>query len=150
MSKILLPNERHYHIKCKIVSAPMSYEDEQSRGKAIVTEEMIFLVPEVSSESMRFFGAWLPHVDTEHFEVVAMLPHPINGPCRLSVHRGSRVVHDHHLFVMSVGVERELKKIVGSFIEIDVLPEDEDEYADQMIDADLPFNKKQYIGGKAV
>jgi hypothetical protein len=146
--------QNRYELKCKVLIRERSYQDEQSQGVTQVTEKMAYLIPCESSERDRFLSAWLPDTDEEHFEVGLLIGHPVHGPARATVHRKSREVPEHHLFIMSRGVEEELKKFSESgwkalraiqkkTVHLTVLSENEELIIDQAQDFALAANKNK-------
>lgn len=138
------PTERRYTFTCRVVAKDVTYEDEQSKGRETVTEKLVFLLPDQSTQRDLFYNAWLPETADEPVEIVCETGHPVYGMFRSALWRRSQFVGDIHLFVMSKGAEETLKALDGRRIEITVYGEHED----QMIDGahrdwELPYNKNK-------
>ena len=135
------PTEQRYHLKCKIQVKEVTYDDCQSKGTTQNTEQMVYLIPKESTQLDLFLSAWLPDDEMESYEVGLLIGHPVNGPCRASVHRQDGNLSQPYLFVMSRGAEEDLKQMAGRDIEIIVLGEFEETTLDQAKDYDLALNK---------
>lgn len=143
-SKAQKPAERRYTFACKVVAKEVTYLDEQSTGNQLVNEELVFLIPEQSTQRDLFYAAWLPDTDAEPSEIVCEAGHPVYGAFRSALWRRSQFVGDIHLFVMSKGAEESFKEINGKRIEITVYGEQEDQAIDgSHRDWELPYNKNK-------
>lgn len=137
------PTERRYRFKCKVIAKDVTYTDEQSTGTFQVTEKLVFLLPEQSTQRDLFYSAWLPDTDEEPAEVGCEMGHPLYSTFRCALWRRTQFVGDIHLFVMSKGAEESLKPLNGKFIELEVLGEQEDTLLDQQRDFELAYNKNK-------
>lgn len=113
----LIPENRKYRFRCKVVSKRVNYEDVQGKGKPFeirmnAEAEVVFLIPDDSSQADSFFAAWLPDSDTEHTEVLLSMPRPVYGMCRVAVRRASNWMPRPHLQVMSLGAESRLVALI--------------------------------------
>jgi hypothetical protein len=148
LSKTPRPEERRYIVTCRVLVKEVSYEDEQSTGTTTVTESLVFLLPEQSTQRDLFYNAWLPDTADTPVEIVCEAGHPVYGMFRAALWRRSQFTGDIHLFVMSKGAEEELKQINGKRIELTVYGEQEDQAIDGAHrDWELPYNKNK---GQAV
>lgn len=143
--------KRPYVLKCQVSAIETSYDDIQSKGSlGSVSEKMIYLKPETSSECARFFDAWLPDgiftrpdgttVGKGHHEVAVQCGHPINGYFRCAVKRKDKDFPHHHLFVMTMSAEKDLIEMDGKTIIITVLGEDDEHLAEKAKPTDLAVN----------
>ncbi len=144
--------ERRYNLTCIVLVKECSYEDEQSKGNQVVTEKLVFLLPEDTQERTLFYNAWLPESIDEHQELGGMIGHPVYSSLRLALWRATEYVRDIHLFVMSKGAEEVLKNLDGKKIALEILGEHEDNLLDGQKDFELALNKNKYekitsIGG---
>jgi hypothetical protein len=137
------PTERTYTFTCEVVAKDVTYADEQSTGITMVTEKLVFLLPEQSTQRDLFYNAWLPDTDQQPQEVGCETGHPVYSTFRAALWRRSQFVGDIHLFVMSKGAEESLKALHGRRIEITVLSEGEDTRMDTQRDWELPYNKNK-------
>lgn len=144
--------KREYHLKCKVCVRDTTYDDIQSQGSlGLVTEKMVYLRPEPGTETAKFFDAWLPtgkittangkEIGTNSHEVGVKCGHPINGYFRCAVKRRDKDFEDHHLFVMTVSAENDLKMMDGKFVNITVLSQDDENLADRAKGHELAINK---------
>lgn len=139
----LKPEEQRYNIKCKVIAKEVTYADEQSTGTVNVTEKLVFLVPQASTQRDLFFSTWLMDTIEQPSEVVCVCGHPVYSTFRAALWRRTQFVGEIHLFVMSKGTEEILKELDGQFITIEVLGQQEDTLADNQRDWDLPYNKNK-------
>lgn len=128
-----------FYLLCKVVKKKLSYREHQSRGKEWnETADVIFLVPEQTTESDVFHSVWLPPKLTP--EEVKLLPQaqvypefmmeagePVCGYFRGYASWGSTLVPKPHIFVMTKKAEERLQKHVGKKINITVLGDVEEE-----------------------
>lgn len=144
--------KRPYVIKCQVNVVETAYDDIQSQGSlGTVSEKMVYLKPEPSSECDRFFDAWLPDgvfirpdgskIGKEHHEVAVQCGHPINGYFRCAVKRKDKDFPHHHLFVMTMSAEKDLLEMHNRTIILTVLPEDEEHLAEKAKPTELAVNK---------
>jgi hypothetical protein len=144
--------KREYNLKCLVVVKDTTYDDLQSQGSlGLVTEKMVYLKPEPGSETDRFFDAWLPcgkikkqdgtEIGRNSFELAVRCGHPINGHFRVAVKRRDQDFPDHHLFVMTVSAENDLKEMDNKHVFITVLSEDDENMADRAKPSELAINK---------
>ena len=152
--------EREYNIKCKI-KVIKHFFFEEADGKYHETTS-VFLIPDFEAgETAMFLNAWLPdsstvcldcsnsnlmfemktcpkcqskRIHTPHSEVATFLPYPVNSPCRMAVMRKNNRCNQHHLFVMSSGVEDDLRRMDGKSIYVKCFPGTEDVVADSAKD----------------
>ncbi len=140
--------EREYYLKCRVEVREIGFLDHQSNKTEQVTDKFVFLIPTESSQRDMFFSAWLPDMTEAHHEVAAMIHAPINSPSRLAVMRRNANCKEHHLFVMSLGAEQDLKAMIESSsnneVTVTIFSEHNDEQADRARMGDLTFDKKQF------
>lgn len=136
--------ERRYYLTCKVVVKECSYEDEQSTGTTLVAEQLVFLIPTVSTERDLFYNAWLPDDPNEPQELGITMGHPLYSTFRVALWRATEYVREIHLFVMSKGAEEILKKLDEQVVNVEILGEQEDYLLDGQIDHDLSLNKNKY------
>lgn len=110
---MLVPENKKYRFHCHVHSRKVGFEDIQGKGKKqeVKTQteaDLIFLVPDDSSEADRFLAAWLPDTDDETFEILLQMPRPVYGMCRVAIRRASQWMPRPHLQVMSLGAETRL------------------------------------------
>ncbi len=144
--------EETYHLKCKVLVKDISYRDYQSQGEgAMLTEEMVFLLPQESTQRDLFFNAWLPELEQNpvtkefesgHSEVACQSGHPIYGYFKCSVHRADERVREPYMFVMSKSSEEELKLLRGKDILVTVLPDSQEGKADYAKDYELTTSRQ--------
>lgn len=139
------PTERRYRFSCKVIAKDVTYTDEQSTGTFQVTEKLVFLLPQQSTQRDLFFSAWLPDTDEQPTEVGCEMGAPLYSTFRCALWRRTQFVGDIHLFVMSKGAEESLKPLNGKTVEIEVLGEQDDVLLDQMRDFELAYNKNKGV-----
>lgn len=148
--------EKEYNIKCKVQVIRQNYEEiadgrtHEARSVILLpdleTSEasrmMMTYLPEISSicmacnnEDLRFDHTRCPKCDSdqiarEHTEVPAWIGGPVHSPSRLAVLRKNNYCNQHHLFVMSTGVENDLAELVGRTVYVTILPTSEDDICD--------------------
>lgn len=144
-NKALKPTERRYRFKAKVIAKDVTYTDEQSTGTFQVTEKLVFLLPEQSTQRDLFYSAWLPDTDHEPIEVGCEIGHPVYSCFRAALWRRTQFVGDIHLFVMSKGAEELLKPMNGKSVEIEIMGEQEDQQLDGMRDFELAYNKNKGV-----
>jgi len=142
----LVPNEKkieehRYQLKAKVIVKDVTYTDEQSTGTSQVTDKLVFLIPEDSTQRDLFYTAWLPDDPDSPQEVVCQAGHPVYSTFRAALWRRTQHVGDIHLFVMSKGTEEVLKTMNGLSLVFEVLGQQEDNLADNQRDWKLPYNK---------
>ena len=133
--------QQRYQLKCKVVVKEVTYQDEQSTGTTNVSESLVFLTIEPSTQRDLFYSVWLPDTVETPTELVCQAGHPVYSTFRCALWRRSQFVGDIHLFVMSKGTEEVLKEMTDKYIVIEVLGEQEDQLADTQRDWNLPYNK---------
>ena len=112
------PMERIYHLTTKIkVIETYGKQGQKDTGSSF---KIAVLIPEQNDETTRFFAAWLPDTETEHFECLGKLGYPVYGSGRFAVCRGNKNYHEPHLFVMSKGIEDIFIKKDGEKVMIEV------------------------------
>lgn len=130
--------ERRYFLTCKVAIVRFSYQDGQTTDERQQEDEIALLVPEQSSQTDKFLDTWLPADREGHFELAGFIDEPVGSPVRLSIHRkGTHNCDKHHLFVMSPGVEQDLKELRGRLkfwqqnkVKVTIYGEDEEHLAD--------------------
>lgn len=137
------PQQHEYTFKCRVVAKEVTYEDEQSTGVTQVTEKLVFLIPDQSTERDKFYFAWLPDTDLEPAEIVCEIGHPVFSIFRAALWRRTQHVNDFHIFVMTKGVEEILKALHDKSIVLKVLSSADDHKADTQRDWKLPYNKNK-------
>jgi len=128
----LSKREEEYTFSCKMVKVAKWFEDIDSKNNITKqSTEMVYLVPQDSSQRTLFFDAWLPSYDQETYETVGLLLSPINKPCRLGVRRiNADYSEAHHLVLMSPDLEDEISKMISagkSEITVAILAESNEE-----------------------
>lgn len=124
------PTFRKYYLNCKVVFFRKTVEN--------VARTMALLVPQEGDETNRFYAAWVPTSQGEHYELAATIGTPVNSPVRLSIHLGHDEKCDRpYLFVMSKGVEDIIVGHIpeGRVLRVTVLPANEEDQADFAQDA---------------
>jgi hypothetical protein len=138
------PTERTYNLKCKILTKMIHVSDVNAKGDPIEFDrKVVYLIPEKTSQGIAFLNAWLPDVnDTQnYFEVAAYILPPIDSPARLAVERNNKFCNEHHLYVMSKGVEDMLVNFKKEeIIKLDILPESSEDAADNARDTDGDYD----------
>lgn len=143
------PTELRYHLKCKVLVKEVTYQDHQSKGVTNITEKLVYLIPQESSQRDLFFAAWLPDTREEHFEIGFLAGFPLNGFARGCIKRRNNTIDEHHIFVMSKGAEEDIKDWVSQstskdfYLNVEVLGENEEYLLDMTKDFDLA-NKKEF------
>jgi hypothetical protein len=144
-----LPTQRQFHFRCKLVVKDVTYQDSQLTDTTLKTEKMAFLIPQASSESDRFYDAWLPSSNEEEVEITCRCS-AFRGYFRCMVRRADERMREPHLFVMSKGAEEEFKKIslkkiffTTQKIDLTVMSEDDEELScgTEAVNYDLPVNR---------
>lgn len=104
--------------------------------------EVCVLVPCESDQRTSFLNAWLPETSGEYFEIAMILGSPISSPCRGAIRRANEVCSDHHIYVMSKGVEEELIRygMDNKRLVVEVLPANHEELAEQAPDSDGDYD----------
>lgn len=143
-----MKQDREFDLKCKVKVIHQAYK-EVADGRQHETTS-VCLVPDMeATETWMFLTAWLPQagticmacenidlnigsdtcpkcgsskVKTEHNECPAFVTYPVNSPCRMAVLRKNKYCTEHHLFVMSSGVEEELRHMDGKQVNVRVFP----------------------------
>lgn len=144
----LQPGENlNYELKCRVKVIKQSYT-EIADGRLHETKSVILLPDIESTETSRFLATYLPDVSCfcldcrsenvriyhtecpecgsenlkrEHTEVPSWIAGPVNEPCRLAVLRKNNYCKQHHMFVMSTGVEEILKNMDDRFVNVKIL-----------------------------
>lgn len=142
LDKSKKPTQIRYYIKCKVVAKSVTYLDEQSNGVAQVTDTLVALIPDESSQKAKFFITWLPDTDLEAQELGCEIANPIYTVFRAALWRRTQHFKDYHLLVMTKSTEELLKPYHGKFINVEILGEDEEQTLDEQRDYDLPYQKK--------
>jgi hypothetical protein len=137
-------NEKRYYLSCKVLAKDCSYEDEQSTGTTMVSEQLVFLIPNTSTERDLFYSAWLPENPNDPQELGVTMGHPVYSTFRAALWRATEYVREIHLFVMSKGAEEILKRLDGQVVNVEILGEQEDYLLDGQVDHDLSLNKNKY------
>jgi len=139
------PTKFPYTLRCKVLVQEFSHQDLQSKATFQRTSKGIFLVPQQSSTTDRFFDAWLPECRNnapdkriagegpQYNEVGCRAGYPVDGHFRCAVMRRRSWPHDidnHYLFVMHLGAQRDLleywERSPEAEIIIEVLPATEE------------------------
>lgn len=111
----------------------------EEKLKTKYERKMVILIPDVTTECMKFFRAWLPDSTEEYHEIAAEIHSPVASPCRLSIHRAPHPYSEdkHFLFVMSKGVEELFLRLPeGRRFQLTVLPQGEESATDFAKDSD--------------
>lgn len=132
--------QERYHLTCKVLVKECSYEDEQSTGTKLVTEKLVFLLPQDSDQRTRFYNTWLPDYE-EYQEIGIEMGHPLYSAFRAALYRQGQFLPEIHIFVMSKGAEEMLKKLDGQLVNVEILGEQEEALLDGMLDHDIVLNK---------
>ena len=136
-------SQRRYYLTCKVYVRDCSYEDVQSTGTTLVSEKLVFLVPQESDQKTLFMMAWAPEEDA-YQEIGCEVGYPVYSPFRGALYRVSSFHPDipmNHIFVMSKGAEEILKRLDGQIVNVEVLGEQEESLLDGMVDHELTYNK---------
>ena len=157
------PTKFSYTLRCKVLVKEFSHDDEQSKETFRRTSKGVFLLPQQSSTTERFFDAWLPECRNnapdkriagegpQYNEVGCRAGYPVDGHFRCAVMRRKSWPHDvdsHYLFVMHLGAQRDLLEYwegsPDAEVIVEVLPATESgdginsSPVDQARDVDLP------------
>lgn len=132
--------QSRYILSCKVLVKECSYEDEQSKGIATVSEKLVFLLPQDSDQRTRFYNTWLPDYET-YQEIGIEMGHPLFSSFRAALYRQGKFMDGIHIFVMSKGAEETLKTLDGKIVNVEILGEQEEVLLDGMLDHDLVLNK---------
>lgn len=144
----LQPGENlNYQIKCKVKIITQSYM-EIADGRMHEATSVLLLPDLESTEVSRFLATYLPDISCvcldcnndniriyntecpkcesenlkrEHTEVPAWIAGPVHEVCRLAVLRKNNYCEQHHMFVMSTGVEEILKNMDGRIVNVKIL-----------------------------
>lgn len=137
------PQNREYELKLKIESRKHVVHDQRVNGTWRNYEsEVVYLVPEQSTQTTLFFSAWLPGLaydesrrDDEgnpsivRHEVAIEVAHPLFATIRGAVCRANKNFERHHIMVMTESCYEALKTLEGKHIVGKVLGEMEMEKA---------------------
>jgi hypothetical protein len=142
------PTERIYNLTAKVVAFKKKVDDFDGTKATSYESLMVCLVPEHNDEFARFAAAWMPQALGEYTEIVTMVAnHPVSPFARMSVHAGGDknnalgVFQGPYLFVMTTGMAQYLaRKKNGQRIAVKVVPEQNDDLADQAADAEGDFD----------
>ena len=98
-----------YKLRCQIKYIPkrgyINWQGHQYES------DFVLLVPDQSTEMMKFFAAWLPD-DEKEIEIVTFIGAPVIEQCRCYVRRKDEKCRDsHYLQVMSLHAEDALKNL---------------------------------------
>lgn len=137
--------EREYHLRCKILKVKQKAKQGMGALGTNTTEtefERVILLPDLSdSNTVSFFGAWLPDTNKEFHEFAIVLKGPVYGTARCFASRPNEIyAHSPFIGVMSVGAEEELKKHETKTIHIHVLKGSEDSEADSAEDTETTYD----------
>lgn len=136
--------QTRYHLLCKVVVKDCTYEDQQSTGNSIISEKLVFLIPEYNDQATRFFNAWMPETLEGYQEIGCEMGHPLYSAFRAALYRVSTFnssLRENHIFVMSKGAEEILKRLDNQMVNVEILGEQEEALLDGMIDHELTLNK---------
>jgi hypothetical protein len=113
------PMEQEYTLQCKVRIVEKSYDDIQSKGSmGNITRRFVLLMPEQTSEMIRFFEAWVG-APGKRVELLAAFHHPFKVYGRICI-MGPRsvdadsVLDEYHLFLMSYGLSQMMIEQEGS------------------------------------
>lgn len=159
-SEKVMGSERQYELKCLVKVVDVSFI-EVADGKQHETKSVLLIPDKDATETWMFFTAWLPEVSkvcldcgvdnvkigTTHChncqstnlllewnECPTYISSPVESPARCAVLRKNSVCNHNHLFVMSAGVEDELRQLDGKTVYVRVFPGSEDHICDQASD----------------
>jgi hypothetical protein len=136
------PTDRKYKFQAKVILKKQWVSDVNIQGHQTQYESnLCLLVPEKSDQGVSFLNAWLPELAHEkdqeltqdnRRELGLYIAPPIDGPCRGAVMRSNYNYYDHHIVVMSVGVEEEFikKNLNGKSIWVTALSSKDEGEAD--------------------
>lgn len=132
--------QQRYILSCKVLVKECSYEDEQSKGTVLVTEKLVFLIPQQSTQQTLFYNTWLPDYE-EYQEIGIEMGYPLYSSFRAALYRQGQFHSSPHIFVMSKGAEEMLKQLDGQLVNVEILGEQEEALLDGMLDHELVLNK---------
>ena len=138
------PTQIRYYIKCEVVVKECTFVDEQSNGSQQVSDTLVALVPQDTTQRTKFFMAWLPDTILEAQELGCEIAHPFYTIFRAALWRTTQHFGEIHLLVMTKATEELLKSFNGATVEVEVLAEDEDEMLDAQQDYEISDKKKYY------
>lgn len=131
--------EIEYNIAAKVKFVDIDVKDHDRQYK----RKIAILIPQESTQTLRFFSAWLPEVADEYFELAGIMRTGVYSPCRLAILKSKKGISDRpYLMVMSKGIEEELitHKLEGKVIDITILPENSDHIIDEAKDSGGSFS----------
>jgi len=152
-------HHQEFHLKCKVQVVNQNFT-EVADGRQHETTSVLLLPDLEATETSRFLNAWLPDlgviclncqedvvmgtvkcpkcgsnkIKTDWSECPSFIGHPVHGPCRMAVMRKNNYCKQHHLFVMSSGVESDLRNMDGKTIGVHIFPADQDNICDNAAD----------------
>lgn len=143
-------------LKCKIKVIRQSYY-EIANERTHETKSVLLLPDLETTEAQRLLMTYLPSVSTictdcgnddlrtyahecnkcksrqvktEHCELPTWIASPSQSPCRVALLRKNNYCNQHHLVVMSTGVEEELIPFEGRHVEVSIFPGEYDSICD--------------------
>ena len=138
------PTYKKYYLNCKIKFFKKTVRETLPSGQTkSYDRKLVLLVPQESDETIRFYNAWVPQTQKEHFELAVVMGSLINSFARVSVHLGHDEKCDRpYLFMMTYGVEEIIHKFgkEGQILQVTTLPANEDAEADNAPDSNHNFN----------
>lgn len=142
-----LPTNRRFNLRTRVKLFKKNVVEDIGKEVQRYERKMVFLIPDQSDEMVRFMMAWLPDTMDEYSEVVGIMGHPVNSPCRLALKRGPDAQCErHYLTVMNVGVEEVIWRNMrdGQSIPVEILGAHEDSEADYARESDGSYKKSEW------
>jgi hypothetical protein len=133
------PTQIEYHLSAKVKFVDIDVKDHNRNYK----RKLVILIPEVSTEQMNFFKAWLPEVSDEYFELATIIHSVVATPCRMAILKSKQNISDKpYLMIMSKGVEEDFinYKLEGKTLRLTILAEGNEEALDEIKDSSGNFD----------
>lgn len=130
---------RDYKLTCKLRFFETTVKGDASNKGQAYERKLALLIPQESDARTQFLTAWLPEVEGEYYELSGYIGHPVDSPCRFSIHRrDQKSPEQHYLFVMSKGVEDVLCKCKpGQLLNVTAFSATKEDEADYAVDSNL-------------
>lgn len=143
----LEPQDLKYTLKTHIRKFKTWVKPSDDEKKPKYERILLFLVPDQTTETQRFFDAWYPRgSDTEYVEIMFLVGSPVNSPARFAFMRPDARCERPYLVCMSPGVEEIVlkHKKENDILIVESQPQDmEEELNDQIIGYDAPIQAEE-------
>lgn len=95
-----------FRVQAKVKVTRVSINDNGNK----YSNTLVLLIPQESSELIRFYDEWLPSVSDENPEFTGRInTGGVSMPSRMCLSRGSKFYHEPYILAMSVGASNALK-----------------------------------------